>query len=139
MFSEPVVIMTFVTPNDSSDYISASKHLQVHQMKRSSSFGNNLKQQNTIQDNMSARTFIRLICFLAIVSVCLATSRGTVKWFNDAKGFGFISPDEGGEDLFVHFSDITNVGFRSLKEGQSVTFDIVNGRKGKQAVNVTPL
>lgn len=61
---------------------------------------------------------------------------GTVKWFNDAKGFGFITPDEGGEDLFAHFSAIQMNGFRSLKEGQRVQFDVVQGPKGKQASNI---
>ena len=66
-------------------------------------------------------------------------STGTVKWFNDAKGFGFITPDEGGEDVFAHFSAISTSGFRSLKEGQQVQFDIVQGPKGKQASNITPI
>ncbi len=64
-------------------------------------------------------------------------SNGTVKWFNDAKGFGFISPADGSEDIFVHFSAITSEGFRSLKEGQAVNFEVVQGPKGKQAANVT--
>jgi CspA family cold shock protein len=63
-------------------------------------------------------------------------SNGTVKWFNDAKGFGFISPEDGSEDIFVHFSAIAATGFRSLKEGQKVSFEIVQGPKGKQAANV---
>lgn len=66
-------------------------------------------------------------------------STSTVKWFNDAKGFGFITPDEGGEDVFAHFSAIATSGFRSLKEGQKVQFDIVQGPKGKQASNITPI
>ncbi len=66
-------------------------------------------------------------------------STGTVKWFNDAKGFGFITPDEGGEDVFAHFSAIQSNGFRSLKEGQKVQFDIVQGPKGKQASNIVPM
>ena len=61
---------------------------------------------------------------------------GTVKWFNDSKGFGFITPDEGGEDVFVHFSAINMPGFKTLKEGERVTFEITNGAKGKQASNI---
>ena len=67
---------------------------------------------------------------------CMAT--GTVKWFNDAKGYGFITPDDGGEDLFAHFSAIQIGGFKTLKEGQKVVFEIVQGPKGKQASNITP-
>lgn len=61
---------------------------------------------------------------------------GTVKWFNDAKGFGFISQDNGGEDLFAHFSAINMPGFKTLKEGQRVSFEITVGQKGKQAANI---
>ena len=63
---------------------------------------------------------------------------GTVKWFNDAKGFGFMTPDEGGEDLFAHFSSVQTQGFKTLKEGQKVSFDVVQGPKGKQASNIHP-
>jgi len=66
-----------------------------------------------------------------------AKSTGTVKWFNDAKGFGFITPDDGGEDLFAHFSSIQMNGFKTLKEGQKVAFEIIQGPKGKQALNIT--
>ncbi len=61
---------------------------------------------------------------------------GIVKWFNDAKGFGFITPDEGGEDLFAHFSAINSPGFKTLKENQRVSFEVVSGPKGKQASNI---
>jgi CspA family cold shock protein len=63
---------------------------------------------------------------------------GKVKWFNDAKGFGFITPDGGGDDLFAHFSAINIDGFKTLKENQVVTFDVVQGPKGKQASNIVP-
>ena len=62
--------------------------------------------------------------------------KGQVKWFNEAKGFGFITPDEGGEDLFAHFSAINMDGFKTLKEGQRVSFDVTTGPKGKQAANI---
>ena len=64
---------------------------------------------------------------------------GKVKWFNDAKGFGFITPDGGGEDLFAHFSAVSGSGFKTLKENQAVQFDIVQGPKGKQASNIMPV
>lgn len=63
-------------------------------------------------------------------------STGIVKWFNDAKGFGFVAPDDGSDDLFVHFSAINMGGFKSLKEGQKVSFDVAQGPKGKQAANI---
>ena len=61
---------------------------------------------------------------------------GTVKWFNDSKGFGFITPDDGSEDLFAHFSAINMNGFKTLKEGEKVSFEVVQGPKGKQASNI---
>ena len=65
-------------------------------------------------------------------------STGTVKWFNDAKGFGFITPEDGGKDLFVHFSAIQASGFKTLKEGDKVQFDVGQGAKGPSATNVRP-
>ena len=61
---------------------------------------------------------------------------GTVNWFNDSKDFGFITPDDGSEDLFAHFSAINMNGFKTLKEGEKVSFDVVQGPKGKQASNI---
>ena len=61
---------------------------------------------------------------------------GTVKWFNDAKGFGFVTPDDGGPDLFAHFSAIQSNGFKSLQENQRVSFDVTAGQKGLQASNI---
>jgi len=63
---------------------------------------------------------------------------GTVKWFNDAKGFGFIQPEEGGDDVFAHFSAIQMEGFRTLKQGGRVSFDLVQGPKGQLAHNICP-
>ena len=80
----------------------------------------------------------------AVLPICLfivgreeGMATGTVKWFNDAKGYGFITPDDGGEDLFAHFSAIQMNGFKTLKEGQKVQFEVVQGPKGKQASNIT--
>ncbi|HEV8353198.1 MAG: transcription antiterminator/RNA stability regulator CspE [bacterium] len=61
---------------------------------------------------------------------------GTVKWFNPEKGYGFITPDDGGKDLFVHYSAIQSDGFKTLNEGQKVEFEVTQGQKGPQAVNV---
>ena len=66
-------------------------------------------------------------------------STGIVKWFNDAKGFGFITPDDGGKDLFAHFSAIEASGFKTLKEGQKVSFEGSMGPKGEQASNIRPM
>ncbi|SER07942.1 cold shock protein (beta-ribbon, CspA family) [Solimonas aquatica] len=66
-------------------------------------------------------------------------STGTVKWFNDAKGFGFITPEGGGEDLFAHFREIQGTGFKTLKEGQKVQYEVRRGPKGLQAAAIRPL
>lgn len=65
-------------------------------------------------------------------------SKGTVKWFNSTKGFGFINPDDGGDDLFVHYSEIKTNGYASLDEGQKVEFEVGQGKKGPCATSVTP-
>ena len=69
----------------------------------------------------------------------LPMATGTVKWFNGEKGFGFISQDGGGPDVFVHFSAITGTGYRNLEQGQKVEFEVTEGQKGLQASNVTPM
>jgi len=69
----------------------------------------------------------------------MSKSTGTVKWFNEEKGFGFIKPDNGGADVFVHFRAITGDGFKTLAEGEKVAFDTEQGQKGPQAANVEKL
>jgi cold shock protein len=64
---------------------------------------------------------------------------GTVKWFNESKGFGFIAPDDGGKDLFAHFSEIQSSGFKTLQENQKVEFEVVQGQKGPQASKIRPI
>jgi len=64
---------------------------------------------------------------------------GTVKWFNEAKGYGFITPDDGGQDLFAHFSEIQSSGFKTLQEKQKVSFEVKTGPKGKQAAVIKPI
>jgi CspA family cold shock protein len=66
----------------------------------------------------------------------LSVNQGSVKWFNEQKGYGFITPSNGGEDLFVHYSEIKNEGFKTLQEGQKVQFEVGQGKKGPQAQNV---
>jgi CspA family cold shock protein len=63
---------------------------------------------------------------------------GTVKWFNDAKGYGFLAPEDGSKDVFVHYSNITGGGFKSLQEGAKVEFEVREGAKGPEAINVVP-
>ncbi|KPL04259.1 MAG: cold-shock protein [candidate division Zixibacteria bacterium SM23_73_2] len=65
--------------------------------------------------------------------------QGKIKWFDEAKGYGFIIPDDGSKEVFVHFSAITGDGFKTLKEGDEVTFEITQGQKGPQAINVAKL
>ena len=88
--------------------------------------GNGDNQDVSNQDYVNNRDLAR--------TASMAT--GIVKWFNDSKGFGFITPDDGGDDLFAHFSAIVESGYKSLKEGQRVTFEVTEGPKGKQASNI---
>ena len=69
----------------------------------------------------------------------MTTETGTVKWFNESKGFGFIAPDSGGKDLFAHFSEIQGSGFKTLAEAQRVEFEVKEGQKGPQAANIRPI
>jgi CspA family cold shock protein len=69
----------------------------------------------------------------------MANQTGTVKWFNESKGFGFITPDGGGDDLFAHFSEIQGSGFKTLAENQRVEFEVTQGRKGQQASRIRPI
>jgi CspA family cold shock protein len=69
----------------------------------------------------------------------LTVAKGTVKWFNDAKGFGFITPSDGGKDLFAHHTEIQGTGFKSLKEGQQVEFEPIQGQKGPAASKIRPV
>jgi cold shock protein len=80
--------------------------------------------------------YIGIFTGLQTFKIGFKMANGTVKWFNDSKGFGFITPDDGGEDLFAHFSAIQMNGFKTLKEGQRVAFEVVAGPKGKQASNI---
>jgi CspA family cold shock protein len=69
----------------------------------------------------------------------MSTQTGTVKWFNESKGFGFIKPDQGTEDLFAHFSEIQGSGFKTLAENQRVEFEVTQGKKGLQASRIRPI
>jgi len=69
----------------------------------------------------------------------MATQTGTVKWFNEGKGFGFIAPDDGSKDVFAHFSEIQGGGFKTLTENQKVQFEVTQGPKGPQASNIRPV
>lgn len=69
----------------------------------------------------------------------MTTQTGTVKWFNEGKGFGFIAPDDGSKDLFAHYSEIRGSGFKTLTEAQRVEFEVAEGKKGLQAVNIRPV
>jgi CspA family cold shock protein len=69
----------------------------------------------------------------------MSSKTGTVKWFNDSKGYGFIAPDDGGQELFAHFREIRGEGFRSLAEAERVQFDVTSGARGDQAANIRPL
>ena len=74
--------------------------------------------------------------FIISYSRISTMATGTVKWFNDTKGYGFISPEDNGDDLFAHFSEIQADGFKTLQDGQKVSFDVTQGKKGLQASNI---
>jgi len=84
---------------------------------------------------ISSYKFVTHFIFLIFYEVFIMAT-GTVKWFNESKGFGFITPDDGSKDVFAHFSAIASDGFRTLAEGQQVTFDVEDGPKGPQATNI---
>lgn len=89
---------------------------------------------------LAARRLLRLLAPVNQARVHFSEeymATGIVKWFNDAKGYGFITPDDGSEDLFAHFSEIQSNGFRSLQENQKVTYDVKSSPKGKQAANIS--
>jgi len=80
---------------------------------------------------------VRFVTLLILIfNEVIIMTTGTVKWFNESKGYGFITPEDGSKDVFVHFSAIASEGFRTLAEGQQVTFDVEEGAKGPQAQNV---
>jgi cold shock protein len=74
-----------------------------------------------------------------VITGAINMATGTVKWFNEGKGFGFIAPDDGGKDLFAHFSEIKGSGFKTLAENQKVEFEVTQGQKGPQASNIRPV
>ena len=80
-----------------------------------------------------------LVSIFHIKVILMSKIKGNVKWFNESKGFGFITPEDGSKDVFVHFSAINGEGFKSLDEGQAVTYDLTEGARGMQAANVTKL
>jgi CspA family cold shock protein len=86
----------------------------------------------------SSLKFLSLRTGAVILSQGILMDTGTVKWFNDSKGFGFITPDAGGDDLFAHFSEIRGDGFKTLAENQKVSYETKRGPKGLQAANISP-
>jgi len=89
--------------------------------------------------NWCTDTDTAFVSFFNVKVILMSKIKGNVKWFNESKGFGFITPEDGSKDVFVHFSAIQTNGFKTLAEGQRVEFEITNGAKGPSAANVTAL
>jgi cold shock protein len=120
-----------VTDNEDLGHVSGSSFVFTGSLTR--------RRQHSSRARQQATTARRREQLVTGVSSVMARITGTVKWFNDAKGFGFITPENGEKDCFVHHSAIQAQGFKSLTEGQRVEFDVVQGAKGPAAQNVVKL
>jgi len=94
------------------------------------------RQSNSSLEHLARKRVSDLSAHMQLRNGMTPMSTGTVKWFNDSKGFGFITPDDGGKDLFAHHTSIQMEGYKSLKEGQKVSFDVTQGQKGPAASNI---
>jgi CspA family cold shock protein len=126
-----MIIMIFRTPGTTLAFSRERRIIRPHVS------GQVTSRIGTAARGLAAQTSVRAVArcphrFLRVFFM----ATGTVKWFNESKGYGFITPDEKGEDLFAHFSAIKMDGFKTLKEGQRVSFEVTTGPKGKQASNI---